>query len=133
MARPMAAPLLGGIVTSDTPAVKSRGLSQRNYILLLLALVFFVDFLALRFAPPFDPVLGTGGECVYPACYINGTLELPAPHVVFGTAVPGLIVFQPSITSTIITMWGVMIVTILTLVLLSRGRQLMPGKAQNAI
>ena len=23
-----------------------------------------------------------GGECVYPVCFINGTLELPAPHVV---------------------------------------------------
>src|SRR3954447_4127077 len=133
MARPMAAPLLGGIVTSDTPTARSAGMSQRTYIVLLLALVVVVDVIALLFAPPFDPVLGTRGECVYPACYINGTLELPAPHVVIGTPVDGLIVFQPSITSTIITMWGVMIVTILTLVLLSRGRQLMPGKAQNAI
>jgi len=129
----MAAPLLGGIVTSDTPAVKSRGMSQRTYIVLLLAVVFVIDFVALRFAPPFDPVLGTGGECVYPACYINGTLELPAPHVVFGTAVPGLIVFEPSITSTIITMWGVMVVTIVTLLLLTRGREMLPGKAQNAM
>ena len=122
-------------MTSDTPAEKSRGLSQRTYIVLLLVLVFVVDLLAMMFAPPYDPNGGAGAECVYPVCYINGNLELPAPHVIWPEdySATGLIVFEPSITSTIVTMWGVGIVTILTLVLMSRGRAMVPGKAQNAI
>jgi F-type H+-transporting ATPase subunit a len=122
-------------VTSDTPAEKPRGLSQRNYIVLLLVLVFVIDLLAMMFAPPYDPKGGAGAECVYPVCYINGNLELPAPKVVWPAdyAATGLIVFEPSITSTIVTMWGVTIVTILTLVLMSRGRAMVPGRAQNAI
>lgn len=122
-------------MTSDTPAEKSRGLSQRTYIVLLLVLVFVVDLLAMMFAPPYDPKGEAGAECVYPVCYINGNLELPAPHVIWPEdySATGLIVFEPSITSTIVTMWGVGIVTILTLVLMSRGRAMVPGKAQNAI
>ena len=122
-------------MTSDTPAEKSRGLSQRTYIVLLLVLVFVIDLLAMMFAPPYDPNGGAGAECVYPVCYINGNLELPAPHVIWPEdySATGLIVFEPSITSTIVTMWGVGIVTILTLVLMSRGRAMVPGKAQNAI
>jgi len=120
---------------SDTPAERSRGLSQRNYILLLLVLVFVIDALAMMFAPPFDPQGEAGVECAYPVCYINGNLELPAPHVVWPAdySATGLIVFEPSITSTIVTMWGVIVVTILALVLMSRGHAMVPGKAQNAI
>lgn len=120
---------------SDTPAERSRGLSQRNYILLLLALVFVIDALAMMFAPPYDPQGEAGGECAFPVCYINGNLELPAPHVVWPEdySATGLIVFEPSITSTIVTMWGVTVITLLTLVLMSRGRAMVPGRAQNAI
>ncbi|MCJ7711723.1 MAG: F0F1 ATP synthase subunit A [Chloroflexi bacterium] len=122
-------------MTSDTPAEKSRGLSQRTYIVLLLLLVFVIDLLAMQFVPPYDPQAEAGAECAFPVCYINGNLELPAPHVVWPEdySATGLIVFEPSITSTLVTMWGVMIVTILTLVLMSRGRAPVPGKAQNAI
>ena len=67
---------------SDAPAEKSRGLSQRNYILLLLVLVFVIDAVAMMFAPPYDPRTADG-ECAYPVCFINGNLELPAPHVVW--------------------------------------------------
>ncbi len=51
---------------SDTPAEKSRGLSQRNYILLLLALVFVIDALAMMFAPPYDPKGEPGGRVRLP-------------------------------------------------------------------
>jgi F-type H+-transporting ATPase subunit a len=120
---------------SDTPAVKSRGLSQRNYILLLLVLVFVIDALAMMFAPPYDPKGEPGGECVYPVCFINGNLELPAPHVVWPEDYSNnsLITFEPSITSTMITMWGVTIITLLVIILMARGRAMVPGKAQNAI
>ena len=120
---------------SDKPVERSRGLSQRNYILLLLVLVFAIDAVAMMVAPPYDPQAAAGGACVYPVCFINGNLELPAPYVVWPAdySNTGLITFEPSITSTIVTMWGVMVVTILTLVLMTRGRAMVPGKAQNAI
>ena len=120
---------------SDTPAERSRGLSQRNYILLLLALVFVIDAVAILFAPPYDPAVETGGECVYPVCFINGNLELPAPHVVWPAdySNTSLITFEPSITSTMITLWIVTIITIVTLVVMARGRAMVPGRAQNAI
>jgi F-type H+-transporting ATPase subunit a len=117
---------------SEVPAEKSRGMSQRTYILLLLVLVFVVDGAAMIFAPPYNP---PGGECAYPVCFINGTLELPAPHVVWPAdySNTALVTFEPSITNTMITMWIVSIITIVTLVLMARGRAMNPGKAQNAI
>jgi F-type H+-transporting ATPase subunit a len=120
---------------SDAPAERSRGLSQRNYILLLLGLVLVIDVFAMMFAPPYDPKATDGGTCAYPVCFINGNLELPAPHVVWPAdySNTSLITFEPSITSTMITMWGVTIVTLLTIVLMARGRAMVPGKAQNAI
>jgi F-type H+-transporting ATPase subunit a len=123
-------------VTSDTqPAVRSRGLSQRTYILLLLLIVFVIDAAAIVIAPPHDPQPTDGGACAYPVCFINGYLELPAPHVVWPAdySNTSLITFEPSVTSTMITMWGVTIITIVTLVLMSRGRAMIPGRAQNAI
>jgi F-type H+-transporting ATPase subunit a len=120
---------------SDTPAERSRGLSQRNYILLLLVLVFVIDAFAMIVAPPYDPGAAAGTSCAYPACFINGSLELPAPKVLWPEdySATGLIVFVPSITNTLVTMWGVMVVTIVTLLLMTRGRTMVPGKAQNAI
>jgi len=117
---------------SDTPTVKSGGLSQRNYILLLLALIFVIDAVALIVAAPFDP---KNDVCTYPVCFINGNLELPAPHVIWSSGVQdtGLITFQPSITSTILTMWIVSVLVIVLLVVMSGGRKMIPGKAQNAI
>ena len=120
---------------SDAPAERSRGLSQRNYILLLLGLVLVIDAFAFAFAPPYDPKGEDGEACAYPVCFINGNLELPAPHVVWPEdySNTSLITFEPSITSTMITMWGVTIITLLTIILMARGRAMIPGKAQNAI
>src|SRR5512135_938582 len=100
MARPMAAPLLGGNVTSDT-RTEPGGVSRRNQILLLLALVVVIDVAALFIAPPFDP---KNEACSFPVCFINGNLELPVPHVVWsasGTPSTSMITFDVSITSTI--------------------------------
>jgi F-type H+-transporting ATPase subunit a len=120
-------------VTSDTPAVQPRGLSRRNYILLLLAAILVIDVVALIIAPPFDPQ--NANACSFPVCFINGNLELPAPHVLWSSGTPSadLITFQPSITSTIVTMWLVSVVVIAILFFLTRGREMLPGKAQNAI
>ncbi len=118
---------------SETPAVKTRGLSQRNYILLLLGLVILIDVAAMFIAPPYDP---QNEACAYPVCFINGNLELPAPHVIWSlneTPASGLIAFDVSLTSTILTMFLVTVFTIVLLVLLTRGKAMVPGKAQNFI
>jgi F-type H+-transporting ATPase subunit a len=122
---------------SDTPAVRSRGLSTRAYILLLLAAVIVIDVVAMIVAPPFSKDQ-PGSACAFPVCFIQGNLELPAPHAVWRLQ-PGvdiskqLIVWDIGISSTIITMWIVSIVTIVLLFFLTRGRSMLPGRAQNFI
>jgi F-type H+-transporting ATPase subunit a len=67
-------------------------------------------------------------------CFINGTLEFPAPHTVIGPTAPAdqLVTFTPSISSTILTMWIVMAVVLVGVILMTRRRDLLPGRAQNA-
>jgi len=114
-----------------------RGLSQRWFFLIAGVLLF--DLVALIVVPPFPKGGNPGDECTFPVCYINGTLEFPAPHVVWAPTPPtasqakDLIVFYPSISSTILTMWIVMAVVLVVVILMTRGRQLLPGRAQNAI
>lgn len=113
-------------------------MTARTRILLLLAAVLVIDVVAFIVAPPFDKANPTG-ECAFPACYISGNLEFPAPPVLWradgavAAAPNGLIVFDVSISSTILTMWIVSIVVIALLFVLTRGRSMLPGKAQNAI
>jgi F-type H+-transporting ATPase subunit a len=110
-------------------------MSRRNRILLMLAAVIVADVLAFIFVPPFDPIEGgTPAECVYPVCFINGNLELPAPHVVYPPGhetPPGLVVFDPSISSTLLTLWIVSVVVILAFWLMTRGAKMIPSGRQN--
>ena len=112
-----------------------RGLSSRWFLLIGGVIVF--NIVALIFFPPFPKGGSPGDACEFPACYINGTLEFPAPHVVWAPAgstpppADQLIVFYPSISSTILTMWIIMAVLLLAAILMTRGRKLIPGRAQN--
>ena len=123
-------------MTGDT-AQKSRGISHPVAIGLLLIFVILVDVFAFLLFPPFDKEEPESLTCEFPVCFINGNLELPAPHVVWtaGDAAPStdLLTFQVSLTSSLITMFIVTVLVILLLWALSRGRQLLPGRAQNAI
>jgi F-type H+-transporting ATPase subunit a len=109
-------------------------MSLRNRILLVLAAVIVIDVLAFIVAPPFDKAVASGA-CAFPVCFINGNLEFPAPHTIWtlegSSALGGL--FDVSITSTILTMWIVTLAVIGILFVLTRGRAMVPGKAQNAI
>ena len=51
-----------------------------------------------------------------------------------GPEAPGdqLIAFTPSISSTILTMWIVMAVVLIVVIVMTRRRDLLPGRAQNA-
>ena len=46
---------------------------------LLLIGVIVIDVLAFLLVPAVRPQRRRAGECVYPVCFINGNLELPAP------------------------------------------------------
>jgi F-type H+-transporting ATPase subunit a len=114
------------------PAPRRRGLSSRW--LLLIALVIVGNVLAFMVVPPFDPE-HPEAACAFPVCFINGTLEFPAPHTVIGPHAPArdLVTFTPSISSSILTMWIVMAIVLVAVILMTRGRKLLPGRAQNAV
>jgi F-type H+-transporting ATPase subunit a len=118
---------------------EAKGNRKALLIGLLLLFVIVADVLAFLWKPPFDPTGTAGADCSYPVCYINGNLELPAPKVIWradgpaDTAPTGLVTFDISITSTILTMWIVSVLVILLLFFMTRGREMLPGKRQNAM
>ena len=125
---------------SGETGTKARRISNPVAIGLLLLFVIVVDVLAFLLFPPFEKDAAAGTDpsvCAFPVCFINGNLELPAPHTVWvlDNAPPStdLLTFQVSLSSTLITMFVITIVVLVLIWALSRGRQLMPGKAQNAI
>ncbi len=126
----------------DSPA---KGRSSKVNWLLLIGLSFVLTLAAFIFFPPFDKE-HPEDACAYPVCWIEGTLELVAPHPIWPQEVverteheheegikPPLVTFEVSITNTILTMWIVSAVVIVALLLLPRKRDMIPGRAQNAI
>jgi F-type H+-transporting ATPase subunit a len=111
-----------------------RGLSSRWFLLIGGIIVF--NIIALILVPPFPKGGNPGDECAFPVCFINGTLEFPAPHIVWApSAEPpshDLITFYPSISSSIFTMWIVIAIVLVVVILMTRGLKLVPGGAQNA-
>jgi len=127
---------VAGEVQVPPPASTSgRGLSQRWF--LLIGGVLLANLAAFILFPPFPKGGRPGEACPYPACFINGTLEFPAPHVVLdfspdtAPAATDLLTFHPSISSTILTMWIVMVIVLVGAILMARGRRLIPGRGQN--
>jgi F-type H+-transporting ATPase subunit a len=112
-------------------------MSSRTRIILLLVAVLVIDVFAFLVAPPFDKE-DPAAACVFPVCFINGNLELPAAHAVWRLnpdvdISKQLVVFDIGISSTIVTMWIVSILVILLLFAMTRGRSMIPGRAQNII
>ena len=118
-----------------TPVAARRG-GRRRWLLLLVAL-FVVDVVAFIVVPPFPPGEAPGAECAFPACYINGNLEFPSPHIVYdfdpATAPDpaAILVFHPSISSTLLTMWIVGGLLLIAGLFLGRLRKPVPGRVQN--
>ncbi len=118
---------------TPAPPKSGRGLSSRWFLLIGGVIVF--NIVAFLLVPPFPKGGHPGDECAFPVCFINGTLEFPAPHVVWapaGSEAPhGLIVFYPSISSSILTMWIVMAIVLIVSILMVRGSTLIPRRGQN--
>jgi F-type H+-transporting ATPase subunit a len=103
----------------------------------VLVLVALLDVVAFALFPPFPPG-EPGGECAFPVCFISGTLEFPAPHVIVHltdnptTPSGGLaIINEPSITSTMLTMWIVSLALLIVIAITTRGGAGVPGRLQN--
>ena len=114
------------------PARRPR-FGLRAVIAVALGLVVVLDLIAFSLFYPKDPV-DPALPCAFPVCFINGTLEFPAPHVLLGPEPPAgglVIVVQPSITSTILTLWLVSGVLLAAIILMSRGGAGVPGRLQN--
>jgi F-type H+-transporting ATPase subunit a len=128
----------------EAPATGARGgggvsrfLTRRALGYLVLA-VIALDVLAYLVVPPAEKGVALGTPCAYPVCFINGNLELPAPHVIdldpsnptpTGPLVVG---FWPSITSTLVTMWIVILLVLGMSIVMTRRRDVIPGRLQNA-
>jgi F-type H+-transporting ATPase subunit a len=108
-----------------------RGLSARWFT--IVGAVIVINIAAFILFPPFPKDGAPGDACAYPACFIDGTLEFPAPHTVLGPTGPAdaLVTFTPSISSTILTQWIVIAGILIVSILMARGRKMLPGRFQN--
>jgi F-type H+-transporting ATPase subunit a len=117
------------------PPKPGRGLSQRWFT--LIGAIILLNIVAVILVPPFPKGGAPGQDCPYPVCYIQGTLEFPAPETIVSlTSAPPpgpteLITFYPSISNTILTQWIVIVVILVGAILMTRVRNLIPGRAQN--
>jgi F-type H+-transporting ATPase subunit a len=109
-------------------------MSRRNRILALIAVIIVIDVIAFFVVPPFDPIEGADAECVYPICFINGNLELPAPHAIWPVGhhtPPGLVVWDVSISNTLLTLWIVGAAVLLLFWFMTRRPTDVPSRRQN--
>ena len=120
------------VTTAPAPPPQAgRGLSARWFT--IIGAVIVINIFAFILFPPFPKDGAPGDACAYPACFIDGTLEFPAPHTVYGPTGPAdaLVTFTPSISSTILTQWLVMAGIIVVSAFMVRGGRMIPGRAQN--
>ena len=113
------------------PAAPARLTTGRKLLLAIVAIVALDVVATILLAPPGFPGPKEG---------INGNLELIPPTVVYdfaprATEPSGSLVveFHPSITSSIVVSWIVMVVMIVVFVGIARSLERLPGRVQNAV
>ena len=116
----------------QTPAPSKR----RSVLWYLIPLVILVDVIALIVSPP-QNVASPEEACAFPACFVESTLHLPAPHVLVtadGAPVDtNMITAQLSITDSLLTMVVITIIVLVGLILLGLRPREVPGGRQNFI
>jgi F-type H+-transporting ATPase subunit a len=119
--------------TAAPSPVKSRRYGLATLIGVAFAIVIALDVVAFLFFYPANPD-NPAEPCAFPVCFIHGTLEFPAPEVLVGPQPPSgglVIIFEPSITNTMFTMWIVSVGLLIAIWLMSRGGAGVPGRLQN--
>jgi F-type H+-transporting ATPase subunit a len=126
-------------LSTDAPAdAPSRRSSSRGRWLLLIVAVVLLDIAAFVVTPPFPKGGQPGQACDFPVCFITSSLEFPAPATVVdfnpatAPAATDLVTFHPSISSTLLTQWIVIVLGVIALGVIARGAKEIPGRAQNA-
>jgi F-type H+-transporting ATPase subunit a len=133
-------------VTSEQPDIaqpdgrSGRGRRSLRLVALVVVAVVVLDVLAVLLVPPFPRGGQPGEPCPFPVCFIEGSLEFPPPHVVFDLDPhrelphgPLVVGFDPTISSTILTMWIVAAVVLALAILATRGMRIVPGRLQNVV
>ena len=124
-------------LTNEPTAEPVAGRSKRKMAILVVIAVVLVDVVAFLAFPPFPKHGAPGDECSFPVCFIESSLEFPAPATVIDLAPesapePGsLVTFHPAISSTLLTMWIVMAIVLAGAIFMTRGAKLLPGRKQN--
>jgi len=122
--------------SEPTPPSKPRRRLSRGWLGLIGA-VILLDVVAFVAFPPYPRGGAPGDECGFPACFIESSLEFPAPHTVFNfdpnaPEPPAVgVYFEPSISNTLLTMWLVIAIVVIGAALMVRGSKLVPGRGQN--
>jgi F-type H+-transporting ATPase subunit a len=120
---------------SDPPdaPVEKRGPSKARIAIVLIAVVFVLDVLALVLVPPHpkdhpgEPVQSIGD-------LIIANLELPAPEIIIPPGhepPPGLVFWDVSITNTILTTWLVIAVVVVVAIIARLTMKWLPTGFQN--
>jgi F-type H+-transporting ATPase subunit a len=119
--------------------VRRRRVSRRRLILGMAVATLVFDILAVMLVPPFPAGGKPGDACAFPECYVASAIEYPPPAIVLdlapssAPAVPPMVYFHPSISSTILTMWIVMAFILLFVFVSTRRMRQVPGRLQNAV
>lgn len=114
-------------------------LSARRGLLLLALATVVLDLVAVMAVPPFPKGGEPGQACDFPSCFITSAIEFPPPNIVFdfspatAPAVPPMVYFHPSISSTILTMWIVMLFILVLALLATRRMKMIPSGLQNGV
>jgi F-type H+-transporting ATPase subunit a len=123
---------IDGTDAAEAPAAPAP-IRRRSRWWLIIPALLVLDIVAYLVVPPFEPADPTAA-CQFPVCFINGNFEFPAPATVLGTAPENgqILTFAVGISSTLLTMWIVGGLLLVTGGLLGRLRQEVPGRLQNA-
>jgi F-type H+-transporting ATPase subunit a len=131
-------PDLGSDVVAAAGEVAQPKRSIRGPILLATVGVIALVVVGWIVAPPFPPGGHPGEPISFPIDAIRANFELPPPHVIIdldpsSPASHDVVTFDLTIPSSIFTGWLIMILIVALSVALSRGIQMVPSRAQNAL
>jgi F-type H+-transporting ATPase subunit a len=109
--------------------------SMRRILLIAIAAIVVLQVVAFFVFPPFPP--GHPDDPFrYPTDGITANFELPAPHAIWPPDHHGssaIVIFEPTVSSSLFTGWVIMVVIVVLAIVLSRSIRTVPSRGQNAL